>query len=412
MTISSEAPREAAVSVPPVGARRAVWRSQPRVGQSRRRQLQERGAFSYAIPQPIADLVVRLPQGVAADAAEAEAALRAFDAGTRAAFGGEEVLLGPMSSVLLRTESTSSSQIERLTVGARQLALAQVGASRSVNAVTVAANVRAMQAALALADDLSAEAVLHMHGALLAEDPSMKDEAGRFRGQPVWVGGSAFSPVNAVHVAPPAELVAPAVDDCLAFLARADVPVVAQVAIAHAQFETIHPFADGNGRTGRALVQAALRAKAVTSSVTAPVSGGLLHVQQTYFEALTAFRWGDAGPIVDAFVQACLYAGTRGARLVADLRDRVAELRGRVSGVNRGALVHRLVPLLVEQPAVTSRFVAERMGVPVTSAVRALDRLTDAGVLTVASQGRRNRIWVQPDIIRTLDEFAASLRRG
>ena len=72
-------------------------------------------------------------------------------------------------------------------------------------------------------------------------------------------------------------------DDLVAFLGRLDIPVLAHVAIAHAQFETIHPFPDGNGRTGRAIVQAMLRHSRVTTNITVPVSAGLLHDAEGYY---------------------------------------------------------------------------------------------------------------------------------
>ncbi len=88
--------------------------------------------------------------------------------------------------------------------------------------------------------------------------------------------------------------VSAAISDLIRFLRRDDLPVLPQAAIAHAQFETIHPFTDGNGRAGRALLHSMLRSKALTRSVTVPVSAGLLADTGAYFEALTAYREGDS----------------------------------------------------------------------------------------------------------------------
>ncbi len=111
------------------------------------------------------------------------------------------------------------------------------------------------------------------------------------------------STVGAVRPARPHRVPA-AIDDLMAFAARDDVPLLAQIAVAHAQFETIHPFTDGNGRTGRALVQAMLRNKGLTRQVTVPVSAGLLADTDGYIAALTAYRDGDAAPIVERFAEA------------------------------------------------------------------------------------------------------------
>ncbi|GAA1767740.1 hypothetical protein GCM10009747_30560 [Agromyces humatus] len=129
-------------------------------------------------------------------------------------------------------------------------------------------NTRAMQSALTLADELTPDSVREMHRVLM---DGTNHTPGDWRTQPVWIGRSARSPVGATFVAPQHERVPGLMDDVMAFARRDDLPVLAQVAIVHAQFETIHPFTDGNGRTGRALVQSMLRGKDITRSVTVPV---------------------------------------------------------------------------------------------------------------------------------------------
>ena len=127
-----------------------------------------------------------------------------------------------------------------------------------------------MRAVLELAGQIDGDTILQMHEALLG--PSQPDIAGRWRDQPVWIGGSDVSPHDAVFVPPRHERVPAAIADLIGFIDRDDLPVLAQAAIAHAQFETIHPFAAGNGRTDRALIDAELRNKRLTRNVTVPVS--------------------------------------------------------------------------------------------------------------------------------------------
>jgi Fic family protein len=112
-----------------------------------------------------------------------------------------------------------------------------------------------------------------MHATLMASDA--RHTPGALRSEQVWIGRSSASPVGAEFVAPVSERVPGLLDDCLTFARRDDLPVLVQTAVTHAQFETIHPFTDGNGRTGRSLTQAMLRSKGVTRSVTVPVSAGL-----------------------------------------------------------------------------------------------------------------------------------------
>ncbi|MDQ5895910.1 MAG: hypothetical protein QG596_2171, partial [Actinomycetota bacterium] len=198
------------------------------------------------------DLVPLLGSSHLADSDDATQHLIRFDEYVATKWGDRSDELAPMDSVLLRTESASSSQIENLTVGARQLALAEIEERASSNARLVSANVRALKAALEVSDKVSIAAILEMHSKLLeGKDP----DAGQVRNQQVWIGGSNVGPHLASFIPPHHTRVPAALEDLIAFCDRVDLPPLLQIAIAHAQFETIHPFTDGNGRTGRALVQ-------------------------------------------------------------------------------------------------------------------------------------------------------------
>jgi Fic family protein len=379
---------------------------------SRRSLAAASGEYMSAIPASISDYAPAIPSALAAEVEEATAALVRFDLYAAARLGSASPTLGPMSAVLLRTESASSSQIEHLTAGARQLAVAELGEARSGNAQEVLGNVRAMEAALRLADDLDESAILAMHQALLHDQRGWEGRAGRYREQLVWVGRSGVSPIGASHVAPQAELVPAAMADLVTFIHRLDVPVLIQAAIAHAQFETIHPFADGNGRTGRALVHALLKAAGVVTRTTAPISAGLLTDTATYVSALTTYRAGDAGPIVERFCDASQVAASSGARLVDDLTAELDRAEQRVEHLNAQAGARSIVPHLIAHPVLNSHFVVERIGLGRDSARRALDHLTEAGVLVERTGQSRNRLWEHPGILRVLDHYAEGLRRG
>ena len=393
--------------VPPVGHRVGHWTVADDGLASRSARSRGTGTYEATLPAALAAAEFDLPGELAADVADAETALASFDAHAAARLGTDNPALGPMSAVLLRTESASSSQIEDLTVGARQLALAELDESRSGNARAVVANVRTMEAALRLAAELDLEAILAMHGELLGG----AEEGGRLRRQLVWVGRSGLSPLGAVHIAPEPEDVPRAMEDLLAFLARDDLSVLVHAALAHAQFETIHPFTDGNGRTGRALVHALLSGKGLLTT-TAPVSAGLLTDLEAYTAALTAFRTGDARPIVEEFARAARYAAITGAHLVDDLAGQLEEDRERLGGVRRHALAWKLLPLLIGQPIVNAAHLQRTLGVSAMTAQRALAQLTDSGVLQEATGRSRNRVWQHTGILRLLDAYAAGVRRA
>ena len=141
------------------------------------------------------------------------------------------------------------------------------------------------------------------------------------------------------------------IDDLVEFIGRDDVPVFAHASLAHAQLETIHPFEDGNGRTGRALVHAMLRSKGLTRTVTVPISAGLLVDIDAYFAALTAYRAGTPELIVERFAEAAFAAVANGRALVSDLRGVRAEWQARIRA-RRGAAAWQVADLLLRQPVV------------------------------------------------------------
>ena len=181
-------------------------------------------------------------------------------------------------------------------------------------------------------------------------------------------------------------------------------------AIAHAQFETIHPFPDGNGRVGRALIQAMLRTGRLTQNVAVPVSAGLLHDASRYFESLNAYRSGDIAPIIRSIAEASFAAVHNGRILVVDLETVQVDWRGRINA-RRDSAAHRLVGVLLRQPVIGAAAAAVELGVSTVNAQVAIDRLVDADILTQITDGRRNRIWLAKDVVRVLDEFGARAKR-
>jgi Fic family protein len=359
------------------------------------------GPYQAAVPPAIAELDAILPTAAMAVADEASTEIARFDT----EMGAE---IAPFAAILLRSESASSSKIENLTSGARAIALAELGSDDRHNASEIVANVHAMQAAIDLADRLDEHAVLAMHAALL--EHSDPDEAGRWRTEQVWVGGGDFGPHGAAFVPPHHELVPEAMRDLMSFVRRDDLPVLAHAALAHAQFETIHPFVDGNGRTGRALVHSMLRARGLTRNVTVPVSAGLLTDTDAYFAALMAYRVGDAAAIVALIAEASFAAIANGRLLVAELR-RVRQRWNEGIKARHDASAWALADLLLRQPVVDADLVQSVLKVTSANAHRAIRQLVDAGVISEFSGRRRDRMWQAREVLVALDEFAARAGR-
>ena len=284
--------------------------------------------------------------------------------------------------------------------------MAELGERAGKNATDVVGNVRAMHAAIRLAAEPSLDSILTMHEALMAGHE--RHTPGQLRREQVWIGGR--SPVSANFVAPRHERVPANMQDLADFMKRDDLPSLAHAAVAHAQFETIHPFTDGNGRTGRALLHAMLHRSGINQRITAPISAGILIDPSHYFNALTQYRAGDLEPILRVVGESSIDGAALGRHLVEDLVARHEAMRQAVTA-RKGAAAHRLVDLLVAQPAVNTRLVTQRLKISEVAAGSAIDRLVGDGILEPASENRRNRVWIAPTVLDALDAFAARIRR-
>lgn len=376
---------------------------QPSLDLGYARSSRRAGPYSATVPISIADLDISLPSSTNAEMEGASHEIARFDA----ELGGE---IAPFASVLLRSESAASSRIENLTASARSIAEAELPNGKGKpNAELIVANTAAMQAAIERSATITPEAILAVHAALL--EGQMRHTPGQWRTEPVWIGRG-NSPLAAEFVPPQHTRVPAAIDDLITYAQRSDAPLLGQIAITHAQFETIHPFTDGNGRTGRALVQAMLRNKGLTRQVTVPVSAGLLADTAGYIDALTAYRQGDAVPIVEKFAQASIRAIVNGRQLISELRDIRSSWNERLTARSDSA-VWKVADLLTRRPVVNSVLLRNELGLRTDHPRRYLDPLAEAGIVVESSGRTRDRIWRAPEVLKALDAFAERAgRRG
>jgi len=377
--------------------------------------------FEAYIPDLLVGREVVLEGPVAADVSEAEAALVRLNLAVDALSDSEA-----LARLLLRTESVASSRIEGLEIGARRLLHADAERRlgeppRDVTAAEVLGNIDAMLYAVDKVDagDLvSVELLLEIHRRLLS-GTRLESHGGRFRSEQNWIGGSAFNPCSAEYVPPPHELVPDLVADLCEFCNDDSLPAVAQAAIAHAQFETIHPFVDGNGRVGRALIHLVLRRRGVVSRALPPVSLILATWAQEYVEALTATRY--VGPAASAAAREGLnrWVGLFAAaakRAVADadaFEDRIQLLertwRERLGRVRANSAADLLLRKLPGAPILTVQRAAETIGRSTQATNEAITRLTEAKVLSQTTVGRRNRAFEAPEVIRAFTDLERRL---
>jgi len=348
---------------------------------------------------------------VAADLADAEAAIARLNVEASSLVDTEA-----LARILLRAEAVASSRIEGLEIGARRLLHAEVvrgmqETASDVTATEVLNNIDAMVFAVdsvGAGDPITVGLLLEVHRRLLV-GTRLEQYGGQFREEQNWIGGSAYNPCSAAFVPPPADHVVELMEDLCAFCCTDDLPAVAQAAIAHAQFETIHPFADGNGRTGRALIHLILGRRGLALRALPPVSLVLATWARSYIDGLTLFRY-DGAPTSPAAVEGLntwvgRFAGacTRAVEDAASFEQQAlaieAEWRERLGRVRAKSSTDLLLRLLVGAPVVTATSASSLIGVSFVHTNEAITRLVEAGILKQVNVGRRNRAFEAPEII-------------
>lgn len=319
----------------------------------------------------------------------------------------DQIGLDGIARQLLRSESVASSRIEGYLISSRRLARAAVSDQRDLNAQTVLGNVAAVAEALELADapgPFTRETFIAIHRLLFADTVDAK-LAGRVRETQNWIGGDASSPTNAEFIPPPAAEVDELLDDLAAFCSRIDMPPVLQAAVAHAQFETIHPFMDGNGRVGRALIPMILRRRGTVGSAIPPISLFLVGRSSRYIQGLTNYRFGNANDWVNFFAMATGDAAAAVSELAESVRDLQKSWREKAGRPRAGSSAQKLIDALPEHPILTLSSAMEITGASNEACRLALNSLETAGVLKERTAGKRNRVWESAGIFALLDAF-------
>jgi Fic family protein len=369
----------------------------------------DRKPFRYRafVPELIGDWDEPLASRAAEAVAKATAAVGALET------AGRGLDLEALATPLLRAEAVGSSLIEGLRASNKRLALAAyepLAADSTARAVL--GNVRAMERAVAIGANprpLRVADLLDIHRTLL-EGTAEAAYAGVIRTEQNWIGGRGASPADAAFVPAPPDRVPALLDDLVRFVNLDDLPAVAQAAIAHAQFETIHPFGDGNGRAGRCLIHVVLRRRAITPLFVPPVSVVLATNARRYIAGLVDFREGRVDDWVGLFADALSASAAATTRLWTEIDALLADLVVRAGSPRADAVARKIILGLPAQPVVSADTVARRHGVTPTAARGALNRLEESGVLIPTRVGRRrHREWISDELFQLLDAFEQDL---
>jgi Fic family protein len=366
--------------------------------------------YEAFVPQPLSD-PPPIAAVVAGTLSAAENAIRELNAIAQPA-------LQPLARLLLRTESVASSKVEGMQVDARTLARAEAradaGHSVGAEAAEILANVDAMQLAVEeaalLTEPLRLAHILDIHRVLLERAPNGQRVAGQLRSTQNWIGGNDYNPCGADFVPPPPAELERLLGDLMEFCNDESLPPLAQAALAHAQFETIHPFVDGNGRTGRALVQVILRRRGLAPAYVPPISVVLAADKAGYIGGLVAFRDGRE----DQWLERFAVAATRAAELATSYLERVGalqvvwrkQMRNIVSRSDAAAWL--LIDELPGHPIISTAVGTALTGRAKPRVQHAIDQLVTGRVLLPLGPNRRNRLWEAAGLLDLLADLDAA----
>lgn len=354
--------------------------------------------YEAFIPDELTALDVRLDARLAGLVSEAENAVRRLnDEGGPA--------LAPLARLLLRTESIASSKVEGMQLGVRELARAEARAESGIAPPPTAAEVLANIDAMVLAVEQAAETktfgeaeILAIHHRLLERAPH-RHIAGQVRTQQNWIGGNDYNPCGADFVPPPPEEVERLLAELCRTINEDTLPPLVQAALVHAQFETIHPFDDGNGRTGRALVHVVFRRRGLAPRFLPPISVVFAGAKQRYIAGLTRFRFDADG--VTAWIEQFAAATLRAAQLarayvsaVGALQEKWREqVRISAGTLRADAATWAIINLLPAHPLISAPVATAVTERAKSRVYEAIEQLVAAGVLLPLTQGKRNRWW-------------------
>lgn len=320
--------------------------------------------------------------------------------------------LAPLGLLLLRTESVASSRIESIEAGVDDYARALHGIRSNPSAVSMVAATAALGA---LISDTGAgipirlDAITTAHALLMRDDRSEAAQAGRVREVQNWIGGSDWSPRGALFVPPPPELVPGLLTDLVTFANRDDLPVLVQAALAHAQFESIHPFTDGNGRIGRALINTIFRRRGATTRTVVPLASSLVAHRDRYFDTLTAYRGGDLTPLLTAFTAASRIAAAQSRVTATRLAELPEQWREQTGPLRAGSAAARLLAMLQARPVLSAEDACGWIDAARSSVFAAITRLHEVGVLRPLTNRGRDQVWGAAAVLDELDDLGVRI---
>lgn len=372
-------------------------------GEGQSRKERAGGSFSYFVPDKLCGSNMNFHSDVVSDITKAELTLAEIN--SYHTYHSTEGI----ARFLLRTEAISSSYIEGLTMDAEKIFLEELKFSQGNTknkslAADIVGNIHAMEYAVNKATgekNVTPQLLKNIHYELCINSRAKK-YAGKFRDVQNWIGGSAYNPLNAVYVPPAPEYIDDLIEDLCDFINSKNISTIVKAAVAHAQLETIHPFADGNGRTGRALIHLILKREGLCKHMIPPISLMMARFNKDYILGLTEFRDGCAEDWVSTFCGFVIKSCSEINNYEVKIRNIEDYWRSQFENIRAGSSLDLLLHELPAIPVFSMETIMSIIDNSFAAVNSALNICIDKGIVKLVNSKKRNRIFEVPEVLNLL----------
>ena len=362
-----------------------------------------RGCLAY-IPNPL-EPQIDLSLSIVKELSAADRALSEL-AGIARTLPNPHLLIGPF----LRREAVLSSRIEGTQASFSDLLFFEAARLREkeVPDVREVSNyVQALEYGLARLSTLpvSLRLIREIHQRLMAGVRGESQTPGEFRRSQNWIGPAGCTLSDATFVPPPVEEMHNALDGFEKYLHEpSEMPALIRLSLIHYQFETIHPFLDGNGRVGRLLISLLLCAEKLLPQPLLYLSAYFERYRDDYYRHLLAVsQKGAWEQWIKYFLKAVAIQSTDAIQRIDQLLTLRQDYRTRMQQARASALLLQLIEDLFSYPAITNRAVSERMNITPRSAQLNIDKLVKRGIIREATGRQRNRVYMATEIVGIIE---------
>ncbi|MDP2424759.1 MAG: Fic family protein [bacterium] len=358
---------------------------------SRRQRLLMEEPYLSAVIEDLSDITIQLSEKAHQLLMDAIESLSKLD-------GYVKDKLASFPMLLLRTEALSSSQIEHYTASNRNVALAQINHKQSTEAMIIKSNLQSLISGLSKKESLTIDSIIDLNRTLLG------NQSIGFRSRINWIGSPNSIPHEAIYVPPHHEYLEQYMNQLVAFCRRKDIHPLLQASFAHAYFEVIHPFEDGNGRVGRILIQLILKEKLFLEDLYMPFSVGIVKDQERYITALNDFKDGNYESIIVVMLENALKIVPKIYQTLEELIDLKNSWKEKLK-LRQDALAWKMLDDFITQPVFDVKYIKEKHNANDQAVRNNIDELIKAGIISVIGNSRRDVVYESKEVLSLLDQF-------